>query len=155
NITIPITAIPATLLTGTLSLNTTGSAAKLTTPRTITVTGDGSWSVTFDGSANVSSALTLSDTGVTPGTYNRVSVDSKGRVTAGTNVAKTYPITISGSANLVHNLNTLNVEVLMRDTVTLYRVYGRIKPIDAMNLGIEFDSTPPNPISVIVTNLDI
>jgi len=155
NITIPITAIPATLLTGTLSLNTTGSAAKLTTPRTIAVTGDGSWSVTFDGSANVSSALTLSDTGVTPGTYNRVSVDSKGRVTAGTNVAKTYPITISGSANLVHNLNTLNVEVLMRDTVTLYRVYGRIKPIDAMNLGIEFDSTPPNPISVIVTNLDI
>lgn len=58
------------------------SATALKTARTITATGDGSWTVTFDGSANVSAAFTLTDT-VTAGTYTRVTVDSKGRVTAG------------------------------------------------------------------------
>lgn len=43
----------------------------------------------------------------------------------------------------------------MRDTVTSYKVYGRIKPIDTTSVAIEFDSTPPNPISVVVTNLDL
>lgn len=37
----------------------TGSAAKLTTARTVAMTGDGTWSTTFDGSANVTAAFTL------------------------------------------------------------------------------------------------
>lgn len=155
NVTVPITAVPATLLTGTASINTTGSAAKLTTPRTISASGDGSWSVSFDGSANVTSALTLAPTGVTAGTYSSVTVNAKGLVTAGSNVSKTYSTNISGTSTLTHNLNTLNVEITMRDTVTSYKVYGRIKPIDDTSVAIEFDSTPPNPISVVVTNLDL
>lgn len=155
NITIPITAIPATLLTGTASINTTGSAAKLTTARTISATGDATWSVSFDGSANATASLTLVNSGVTAGTYKSVTVDAKGRVTAGTNPTKTYSTAISASATVTHNLASLNVDVVMRDSVTLYRVYGRIKLTDSNTLAIEFDATPPNSISVIVTNLDI
>lgn len=60
-----------------------GSAAKLTTPRSIAASGDASWSVNFDGSANVTAALTLATTGVAAGTYGSVTVDAKGRATGG------------------------------------------------------------------------
>lgn len=59
-----------------------GSAASLTTARSIAATGDATWSVIFDGSAAVTAALTLAATGVAAGTYGSVTVDAKGRVTA-------------------------------------------------------------------------
>ena len=62
------------------------SATKLQTVRTLSWTGDATGSLTFDGTANVSSALTLANSGVAAGTYKSVTVDTKGRVTAGTNV---------------------------------------------------------------------
>ena len=64
------------------------TATKLATARTITATGDATWSVSFDGSANVSSALTLANSGVTSNTYGSstavpvITVDAKGRVTS-------------------------------------------------------------------------
>lgn len=67
------------------------TATKLITARTIAATGDATWSVTFDGSANASSALTLASSGVSPGTYFSTTVNSKGLVTAGSN-----PTTLSG-----------------------------------------------------------
>jgi len=71
-----------------LSITTTGvEAAKLTTARTISITGDASGSASFDGSENKSLELTLGSSGVTAGTYNSVTVDSKGRVTSGTNTS--------------------------------------------------------------------
>jgi hypothetical protein len=155
NVTIPVTAVPATLLTGTAAINTTGSAAKLTTARTISATGDGTWNVAFDGSANVTSALTLADTGVAAGTYDQVTVDSKGRVTAGGTAVKSYTTSISGTATVTHNLGTRAVEINMYDTVTFYRVYGRVKMSDTAKIDVEFDSTPPNPISITVTRIDI
>lgn len=155
NVSIPVTAVPATLLTGTAAINTTGSAAKLTTARTISATGDGTWNVAFDGSANVTSALTLADTGVAAGTYDQVTVDSKGRVTAGGTAVKSYNTSISGTATVTHNLGTRAVEINMYDTVTFYRVYGRVKMSDTAKVDVEFDSTPPNPISITVTRIDI
>lgn len=60
------------------------SADKLTTGRTISVTGDATGtSSTFDGTAGVSINLTLADSGVEAGTFTKVTVDSKGRVTTG------------------------------------------------------------------------
>ncbi|WP_313378652.1 phage tail-collar fiber domain-containing protein [Achromobacter insolitus] len=63
------------------------AAAKLTTARTISVTGDLTGSVSFDGTKNVSFVGILAATGVTAGVYGSanavavVTVDAKGRVT--------------------------------------------------------------------------
>lgn len=62
------------------------SANKLTVARTITATGDATGSTSFDGSQNVEMALELATSGVTAGTYSKVTVDEKGRVTAGSNI---------------------------------------------------------------------
>lgn len=155
NVAIPVTAVPATLLTGTAAINTTGSAAKLTTARTISTTGDGTWTVSFDGSTNVASSLTLAATGVAAGTYDQVTVDAKGRVVAGNNLVRSYTTSISGTATIGHNLGTRNVEVAMYDTVTFYKIDGRIKLTDPNKIDIEFDSNLPNPVSVTVTSKDL
>ena len=69
----------------------TGNAATATkwaTGRTIALTGDVTGtSAAFDGSAALSFAATLSNSGVTAGTYTKVTVDAKGRVTASASIA--------------------------------------------------------------------
>jgi len=69
-------------LTGNASTATT--AAALTTPRTIALTGDATASGTFDGSANYSQALTLATVNSNVGQFMRVTVNGKGLVTAAT-----------------------------------------------------------------------
>ncbi|UQD52298.1 hypothetical protein C0971_09960 [Bacillus methanolicus] len=59
------------------------TASKLQTARTISLSGDVSGSASFDGSANATINATLANSGVTAGTYPKVTVDSKGRVTSG------------------------------------------------------------------------
>jgi len=68
-----------------------GTATKLTTARSISASGDATWTVNFDGSINVTSPLTLANSGVTAGTYKSLTVNAKGLVTGGTN-----PTTLSG-----------------------------------------------------------
>ena len=58
------------------------TAAKLSTPRAISLTGDVTGSANFDGSAPASIAAVLANVG-TKGTYSVVTTDAKGRVTAG------------------------------------------------------------------------
>ena len=87
---------------GTWGISVTGSAATLTTGRTIGMTGDVTWtSASFNGSANVTGTATLANSGVTAGTYTKVTVDAKGRVTVGASLASadlpTYTGTLTSS----------------------------------------------------------
>lgn len=58
------------------------AAQKLKTSRTIGLTGDGTGSASFDGSANATITLVLKNSGVTAGTYTKLTVDAKGIVTS-------------------------------------------------------------------------
>ena len=94
---------------------TANAANILSTARTIAASGDAAWSVSFDGSANVTSALTLANTGVTATTYGTstavptIAVDSKGRITSASNTNITFPVTtVNGQAGTVV-LTTSNV----------------------------------------------
>jgi len=59
------------------------SADALTTPRSMAIAGDAAGSTSFDGTADRTITLTLANSGVAPGSYTSVTVDAKGRVTAG------------------------------------------------------------------------
>lgn len=74
-------------LTGAVTGNAS-TASTLQNSRSFTITGDAAWTINFDGSANVSGALTLANSGVTAGSYGSgtaipvLTIDSKGRVTS-------------------------------------------------------------------------
>ena len=69
------------------------TATKLATARNIDVTGDATWQVSFDGSANVTSALTLATVNTNVGSFGdsvtvpTITVNAKGLVTAVTTTA--------------------------------------------------------------------
>lgn len=101
------------------------SASKLTTARTISLTGDTTGSVSFDGSANASIKTTLDNSGVTAGTYGPTAAttlsfggsvnvpyaafDSKGRATKAGHYAiklPAAPTSVSGNAGTATKLAT-------------------------------------------------
>ena len=62
-----------------------GTATKLATARTISVSGDADGSASFDGSANADIAITLDTVNADVGTFTKVTVNGKGLVTAAVN----------------------------------------------------------------------
>lgn len=94
---------------------TASSAAKLTTPRSISLVGQVTGSGNFDGSSNLSISTSLANTGVTAGTYGEassstltygaefdvpsVAVDSKGRITSAAAATLKMPATPVTSVN--------------------------------------------------------
>ena len=89
------------------------SANKLTTARNIAISGDATGSTTFDGSANVDIAVALANSGVAAGTYTKVTVDAKGRVTVGADLAKSDLPTIT-----IEDVNGLSDEFAKYVTLT-------------------------------------
>ena len=107
-----------------------GSADKLSTARTIALTGDATGSTTFDGSKNVSIKATLANSGVTADSYGptenktaaagdsfvipQVTVDAKGRVTDVTERTITLPAT-PGSVGTAEKLSAARPIALSGD----------------------------------------
>lgn len=58
-------------------------ATKLATARKLSISGAASGNASFDGSADANIAITLADSGVAAGTYQKVAVNAKGLVTDG------------------------------------------------------------------------
>lgn len=92
---------------GTITAALTGNASTATTlqtTRSISTSGDATWTVNFNGSANVSAALTLAASGVTAGSYGSatavpvITVDAKGRVTAVSTSSISSSLTFTGDA---------------------------------------------------------
>lgn len=81
--------------TGTMLVNPDGGiadeAVKLRNKREFAISGDGTAQpVQFDGTGNVTLSLSLAQiTGLTAGTYTKLTVDAKGRVTGGTAIEVT------------------------------------------------------------------
>ena len=125
------TAPTATVATNTTQLATTafvqavnaadtGSSATalaLKTARTFTYTGDVTGNLSFNGSANVSAGMTLTNSGAVAGTYKAVTVDVKGRVTAG--VALTTGLVTSTTSAGTTNLATTNTNTYLNVVETV------------------------------------
>lgn len=99
-----------------LNQNTTGNAAtatKLATPRQIAVSGDAAGTSAFDGSSDISIAISLKSSGVAAGAYGdsvtipTFSVDGKGIVTLAQNVAiRSASLTQTGLVRLNSAVNS-------------------------------------------------
>jgi len=76
------------IVDGTTQIGDAAKADKLSTARAISLSGDATGSATFDGSADKDIAVTLANTGITAGTYSAITVDAKGRATAGAQVVE-------------------------------------------------------------------
>jgi phage-related tail fiber protein len=130
----------------------TGNAATATrwaTGRTISLTGDVTGtSAAFDGSAALSFAATLANSGVTAGTYLKVTVDAKGRVTAGSSMTSgdvtsalgytpankagdslTGNISVSGSVTATGDITAYSDARLKADVETITGALDRVRKL--------------------------
>ena len=81
---------------GSMSGNA-ATATALRTVRAIALKGDATGTADFDGTADASIQVTLSNSGVAAGTYPSVTVDAKGRVTAGSGSVAITGGTVNGA----------------------------------------------------------
>jgi hypothetical protein len=105
----------------TLNQNTTGSAATLTTGRTLAITGDLAYtSPNFDGSANVTAAGTLATVNTNVGSFTNatLTVNGKGLITAAssgttpvTSVTATSPVASTGGTTPVISMPAATTSV--------------------------------------------
>ena len=114
----------------TLNQSTTGSAATLTTGRTIAVTGDLAYtSPSFDGSANVTAAGTLATVNSNVGSFTaaNITVNAKGLITAAANgtagatisndtttASSLFPLFASATSGVPTTIFTSNAKLLYK-----------------------------------------
>ena len=109
---------------GTITANLSGNATTATTLKTargIGLAGDATGNVMFDGSANVTLTVDLSDTGVVAGTYGGSSniavftVDAEGRLTSASNTA----VSIAANLSFAGDTGGTGTLALATDTLTI------------------------------------
>lgn len=114
----------------TLNQNTTGSAATLTTGRTIGITGDLSYtSPSFNGSSNVTAAGTLATVNSNVGTFTNstITVNGKGLITAASSGS-----TVTGESTTVSDSPTVDL------TLTGYDISAKV---DTSKIATQYDLT--------------
>jgi hypothetical protein len=104
------------------------TATKLATSRSITASGDAGWTVNFDGSGNVTAAITLATVNSNVGTWNNVTVNGKGLVTAGSNTAYLTAevdtlATVTGRGNTTTSNVQLNNAALALAPATVAKIW--------------------------------
>ena len=131
-----------------IAATNSGSADKLSTARLISITGDATWEVSFDGSGNVTGALTLANVGTAGEQSGIVTTDSKGRV-------------ISSRALLVSDLPDLPGSKIISDisvntsgnaatATTALHADAADKLVTARNInGVAFDGTADITINAV------
>ena len=138
-------------IAGNLTGNVTGNAdtaSALQTARTLSISGDGTGSASFDGSANSDIALTLANSGVAANTYGsqtaipQITVNAKGIVTSATTVAVGSAMTVTGDSGS-ENINFL--------TESLSVTGGSNVTTSAASNGVEIALDD----NIAITNLDI
>lgn len=103
---------------------TVGNANKWSTARTLSFTGDATGSMSVDGSANASAALTLANTAVTAGSYGSaiavpvITIDAKGRITSASTAAVSALTIGSGLSGTSYN-GSAAVTIAVDSTVAL------------------------------------
>lgn len=144
-------------ITGSISGNA-GTATKLASAKNISLTGDATGSASFDGSANASIATTLSNSGVTAGSYGPsknaspahkgtfsvpyITVDAKGRVTAAS--TKTITLPADNDTKYTHPSHTAKSSGLYKITVDGYghvSAATAVTKADITGLGIPAQDT--------------
>jgi hypothetical protein len=134
----------------TLNQNTTGSAATLTTGRTVAITGDLAYtSPSFDGSSNVTAAGTLATVNSNVGSFTaaNITVNAKGLITAASN--GTAGASISNDTSTSTNLYPLFANATSGTPTTIYT--GNAKLLYKPSTG-EFQSSILNAGNGIVVN---
>ena len=148
--TVPVFAVDAkgrvTSVTNTginFSTSTVAQADKLTNSRNIAITGDLSWNVNFDGSANVTATGTLANSGVTAGTYGSstqvgiVTVDAKGRVTSASNIPISFSSATVDKANQLTNARNFSITGDVDATAVSFNGTGNVNLVTTLdNSGV-------------------
>jgi cytoskeletal protein CcmA (bactofilin family) len=153
-------------LPATINANTTGTAAALTTARTIALTGDVTGTVSFDGSASASMETTIAANSVAlgsdttgdyvasvSGTANEIEVSGTGEgasVTIGlpNNVSVTGDLTVGGNLTISGSATYINAETIQLADNTIV-LNSNATGSATENAGIEVErGTDPN-VSVL------
>lgn len=132
------------------NINQASNALKLTNSRTISLTGDGNWSTSFDGSTNVTSTFILTTVNINTGTFGSATqiptftVNEKGLVTGVTNT------TIAPNWNSITNLPT-SISILLNNDGSL------LNNIDASKIttGVISASVLPSYVDDFLTFADL
>jgi cytoskeletal protein CcmA (bactofilin family) len=166
-VTVSASAGAVTLsLPATINANTTGTAAALTTARTIALTGDVTGTVSFDGSASASMATTIAANSVAlgtdttgnyiasvSGTANEIEVSGSGEgatVTVGLtdNVSITGDLTVGGNLTISGSATYINAETIQLADNTIV-LNSNVTESPTENSGIEVERGTSANVSVL------